>query len=472
MKNILNTPDTSRVYCSAVFSGSLGGLDPTPESFPDVSGLRSHSPRRSGQGDQFKSRLEPTLLRYFIQELSSWLDVCDPDRHFARTVPQRARSCPSLLHAILTASARHITSLPKYRNIGGGFSWNGTVIQDLNEDTALHYQNHCINEFLSLSGDLEQIHNEDLLAAAIVLRFYEEIDSPLGNNDDQGVLLRILNIFVNAQLPFAGEFPRSLLEIYHSEASFETNLAHSHFDSKHHNYTPAAGLRRACFWVAFRQELYKSFMNQRPFTLPLSRWSSLRSLSPAGDGTWADRLVLCADVLEYCFGSNETNLLPCTDKDRWKKLTRYAEVSSYHLPPGFESIYSQDADPEAENPFPEIWFADDCHATATAHLELAKTLLVVFDPSRPKLGHGHVAAMNELARTVRGTVMRVCGIALHNPRSPSVFVDATMAVSACGEYVTDDRERKAILEVLRVTEVDYAWPTRAILSNLETAWAD
>ncbi|GKZ39167.1 hypothetical protein AbraIFM66950_012004 [Aspergillus brasiliensis] len=454
-------------------SNDLSTLHECPEPFADSSNLQSYNnPTCNDQGTskQSKSRLEATLIRYFVQELSVWFDVCDPDRHFARLVPQRARSCPSLLHAILTASARHITSLPKYRNLDRKVAWKGTLIPDLTDDTALYYHNFCVKELLSLSGDLNQIHNEDLLAAAVVLRFYEEIDSPLENNDDKGVLLRILKIFVNAQLPSADAFPCSILEVYHSETSSESSLSGP---SPH--YTQAAGLRRACFCVAFRQELYKSFMNQCSFTLPLSRWDSFRTLAPAGDGTWADRVVLfCADVLEYCYGSNETSHTPNNDSDRWWGLARYAQNITRCLPPSFEPIYTghPDSNYDAEEVFPEIWFTDGCHATATAHLELAKMLLVAFDPTRPKLGHGHMAAMKMVTKTMRKTVLRVCGIALSNRSAPSVFVDATMAISACGEYIEDNGERSVLLEVLKITEVEYAWPTGSIAENLRRAWED
>lgn len=407
---------------------------------------------------QSKSLLEAMLIRCFVEELSMWFDVCDPDRHFARTIPQHARSYPSLLHAILTPSARHITSIGKYRNPSGGFTWKGALIPDLRDDTALHYHNRCIKDLQSLSGDVEPIHNENLLAAAVVLRFYEEIDSPFEGNNDNGVLLRVLNIFLSTQLPTSDAFPCSLAEMYHSKAP----------SGSRPQYTQAGGLCRACFCVAFRQELYKSFMNQRPFTIPLSRWNSFRTFAPAGDGTWADRGILfCADALEYCYGSSETSNRPSTDKDPWQNLSQYVEVLSRRLPPSFEPIYTRE-----HEIFPEIWFMDGCQATVAAHIELAKMLLVAFDPSPPKFGQGQLAAMKGLMKMLRATVLRVCGIALHNRASPSVFVDATMAISACGEYITDEEGRRALMEVLRIAESEYAWPTRAVTEKLRRAWEE
>jgi hypothetical protein len=46
-------------------------------------------------------------------------DVCDPERHFALTIPRCARSCPPLLNAIFTAAARYLSRLEKYKSSHG-----------------------------------------------------------------------------------------------------------------------------------------------------------------------------------------------------------------------------------------------------------------------------------------------------------------------------------------------------------------
>ena len=104
-------------------------------------------------------------------------DMTDRDRHFALTVPGRAMFCPVLRYALLTASAGHMRQALKCRN-----NSNGTVIFDgiplpgLSEDSAIRYHSICISYLIEISKDPNEDYNEDVLTAATILRFYEQLD--------------------------------------------------------------------------------------------------------------------------------------------------------------------------------------------------------------------------------------------------------------------------------------------------------
>lgn len=101
------------------------------------------------------------------------------------------------MNAILAASARHLTRVPKYRTESGAVRYGGRTLHDLTGETALHYHSKCIQDLLELGANPEQTGNEDLLAAAIILRFYEEIDYPLQDEQkDDEVFLGVLNMFI------------------------------------------------------------------------------------------------------------------------------------------------------------------------------------------------------------------------------------------------------------------------------------
>ena len=55
--------------------------------------------------------------------------------------------------------------------------FNGFPLPDLDEDSAIHYHNTCISYLVNVSNDSSKSYNEDALAAATILRFYEQVDS-------------------------------------------------------------------------------------------------------------------------------------------------------------------------------------------------------------------------------------------------------------------------------------------------------
>jgi hypothetical protein len=86
----------------------------------------------------------------------------------------RALTCPPLLNAIFTVSARHLIKSTKYY-VGNQVRYGGKYLPGLTSATAIEYHNRCISYFVSLDHSLEA-DDESLLAAAVILRFYEEVD--------------------------------------------------------------------------------------------------------------------------------------------------------------------------------------------------------------------------------------------------------------------------------------------------------
>lgn len=412
-----------------------------PDAPPDI----DHVPVSLPEPDPSPTDVDPSrrsaiLLRYFTDEVAGRFDLCDPERHFTQVVPQYARTCGPLRYAILTTAARHLIRLPRHRNAAGVVEWQGHQLPDLTEAVALTYHTECIKDLLALSMDPDQVHNDHLLAAAIILRTDEEMDAPLRENpEDQEVFLRMLNAFIASQVPQAAA------AIPHSSPS-------------------GSGLRQAAFWVALRQEVFTSFMKQRPLTFPLAHCDAFRSLSPAPDAVWADRLIIfCADVLEYCYGSQEVTTH--SSLQRWQALAAYQDELHACLPESFDPLYMRDGEI-----FPEIWHLDRSHVTGTTHGELARLMLVVFDPSRPRLGPGSAALQRTTMEHMRAIVRRLCGIALSNRQSAPVFIEALMGIATCGEYFETDREQEAILNVLGIMRLEHAFPTQRVEDQLKAAW--
>lgn len=99
------------------------------------------------------------------------------DRHFAIVVPERALLCPVLRYAVYTASAGHLIRLAYCRGGNGNIvSVDGTRLPNLTPDAAIRYHDICISHLIEISKDPNEEYNEDVLTAATILRFYEQID--------------------------------------------------------------------------------------------------------------------------------------------------------------------------------------------------------------------------------------------------------------------------------------------------------
>lgn len=125
------------------------------------------------------------LMRFFVREMAPWVshfleytaigdtakltlakfDLCDPASHFTLIVPRRARQCPPLLNAILTAAAKGLVKTCKYRTKDGLIEYGGVKLPNLTANTAIEYHNACITHILDLSNHLDHFQDENLLAA-------------------------------------------------------------------------------------------------------------------------------------------------------------------------------------------------------------------------------------------------------------------------------------------------------------------
>jgi len=430
----------------------------------------------AGTAKETQKYLEAVLLRYFHEELAPWFDLCDPDQHFAFVVPQRAREPGPLRSALLTISARNISRNKRFRSRTGIVEWKGRLLPDLKEEFAMPYQNDCIKDLLQLSMDPKKLHDETLLAAVITLRTDEEMGVNMqGEEEDQQLFLRIGSMFVDAQLPTYLALPHSSPEVFHP--SLDENTVHSNTASpsvQAETELGASGLRQACFWTAFRQDLHAAFLKQQPVRFPLSRCEAFRQLTPTTDAVWANRMVtFCADVLEFCYGSDsvDAKVAPAyTNQQRWRELRSYEDSLCALLPATFEPTYCSEPNVAQGSVFPEIWYLDSCHVSGTTYVELARMLLEVFNPTRPKLGHGFLAATNAFISSTKKILFRLCGIALSNHQCPPSLINACLGISMFGEYFEDPMEQDALLGVLALMNDRYAYPTSQIVNSLRRAW--
>ncbi len=95
-------------------------------------------------------------------------DVTDPSGHFRVVVPERALQSEVVLDAVLAISALHLNSaLPK-----NALHHPGTRVDPVLADV---YHTKCIGMLITLINEEESATNDDVLAAAVILRKFEEM---------------------------------------------------------------------------------------------------------------------------------------------------------------------------------------------------------------------------------------------------------------------------------------------------------
>ncbi|KAM5341364.1 hypothetical protein ACJ41O_014395 [Fusarium nematophilum] len=205
-----------------------------------------HSHQSFGAGEPTRFPLqdpqEACLLRYFVEELSHWFDLCDERRHFQLVVPIRARQHPPLLYAIFALAARHLTRLPKYKTTQG-ILYQGQLLPKLTPHDAVEYTLKCIPAMRDFHAIQDDERLESIIATAVILRQLEEID----DEEDEG-----------RSETQEGE-PRSKEQVNFLaiiDAVLRSPPSQTLFGRR--------SLIQAAYWMAVRQELYHSFTRRHP----------------------------------------------------------------------------------------------------------------------------------------------------------------------------------------------------------------
>ncbi|OAA53622.1 ARCA-like protein [Niveomyces insectorum RCEF 264] len=414
-------------------------LEPAPSLHLSAAPGHAPSPRMYSERSVYPlhNKQEAMLLRHFVQKLAIWLDLCEPTQQFGILVPQRAATCSVLRNAMLALAAKHLAH-----------------VSDFARYVSDHYHQECLRVLIPLLSHEATAADENLFAATIILRVWEEMEYKHTGFDPHSYLLGI-HAFVHGHGP--GLVPNSL--------------------------------GAASFWVGLRQELYTATVNQQPVKAPLvpALVDGARALGPAADHDWANRAVVhCVDVLNFCFGGGggdrndrprgnvsqpqpqpQPAPLPLLRRS-WHDLSAWHERWTELLPPSYTPLLHRARGPGEA--FPEIWYHSSWHVTGVQHHILAELFLVSFDPTIPRVGGQRLEAAQRVDDRIRELVRRICGIGLCNQWTPPGLFAACMAITAFGDRFHDRSDQEACLAILRRTEKDHARPTEAVQQQLMRSW--
>ncbi|GME90260.1 unnamed protein product [[Candida] boidinii] len=157
-------PDTLRDF---MYLNAATNLEGSPVSLP------SDVPPPDVFVEYFKSndlnRVEPPqiskderviLMKNYIDEVSTWLDMFNKDRHFGTIIPILAEDCPALMYSILALSAK------QYENTHSNYP----------KERALCLYQHALQQLVNNSSYTSKI-TSSVLAACVILCVFTMLSS-------------------------------------------------------------------------------------------------------------------------------------------------------------------------------------------------------------------------------------------------------------------------------------------------------
>ncbi|KAF7527325.1 hypothetical protein G7054_g10529 [Neopestalotiopsis clavispora] len=426
-------PGTSPLSGSGTAMSVMGGLDHAASEPVNSSDLWFELPVFPLQDPT-----EAKLFRLWIEHGARRFDMCDASRHFAIILPVRAMSCKPLVNALFALSAKFASDVDDY--------------------IAAKYYQRCLNSLVPMLDQPAALANEDLFAAVVLLRSFEELEVPLYGHYGETHLLGT-HLFIDASR--SGSIEDSTL-------SDPSNL----FNSFEFN-----GLRGAAFLVALRQELFIALVSQRPVLPAFSLLRFNRSLEgPTDDYTWANRIMpFAVDVLDFCYGQNTTSSIESAI--RFDELTAYAEQWFDRKPATFNPIYVEETFGNKEGSgertgclYPTIWLLNDAVATGLQNYYLVRILLLAYNPHMPRTGPTRKMFLQTENKEMRKHTRTLVGIAKGNPACVPLSVWAAVGIALAGDRFEDRTDQEELMRFLSDAQALSMWDTKSSRVHLAEAW--
>ncbi|KAF2019511.1 hypothetical protein BU24DRAFT_386447 [Aaosphaeria arxii CBS 175.79] len=372
---------------------------------------------------------EACLMRYFIEEISPWFDTCDVRKHFQYYIPERARYFQPLCNAIFATSARHLHRLPQHRT-PGGICYQGQILTNLTPHVAVEYMLKCLPALRSFHEIQDDDQRDLIIATAIILRQFEEIEDVESINIDEALPEGSSTGGVN------------FLDI------INTVLRSSHIV---HNPN-GQGLIHVVYWISLRQEVYSAFMGRRSPQMLLSQehWNDAEAI---------DKTIMhAAQVAKWLFDDGSEN--------EWYRLKEQEQLleSIIQTLPQFLPILWEPPNKSRGEVFPIVWLGSDLAITGIQHVIISKMVLTAEDPNLKSEGVAR-GAHRQVESKVRKLVLDLCGMARSRPQCPPALVNAAMGILHYGHFFTDEWELQALRAIITKFEKIRAWPVPKELST-------
>jgi hypothetical protein len=166
--------------------------------------------------------------------------------------------------------------------------------------------------------------------------------------------------------------------------------------------------------------------------------------------------------------------------ERWHQLQ--AELAAWFngLPDTFKPCARvEPARPPSQNvneeiyPFPEVWYSIPMCGSTMQHYHMARILLLINKPNESTAKRTTVTnrlkSYGSIETEIRFHSYEICGISMSRPEA-SVRIHSVQPLFVSGQCLTESRERRTILHLLRRIESDLGWATEYRAKQLLNEW--
>ncbi|KAI8712520.1 hypothetical protein NCS52_01350400 [Fusarium sp. LHS14.1] len=344
-------------------------------------------------------REKAELFRHFIFNLSPAFDFGDPEKAFSKGLAQHALADHNLVDLIVLVSARHLGSHASFMEQRSGLDRSPGSAR--NRD-AVH-----------------SMHERDQPNATLLRRFGQTMEAVISDTDNAEWNLGLLD---SPQSPLPTENRRDFQE--------------------------------AICWASLRLEIYLAILHQTSSIPTLHSSRINKTMQSDNDRSWANQiLLLLAEIIEYCFGNNR-------DDSRYDALLDELTEWTRSKPDSFTPIFV--SQPSNGQLYPEIWVYNESVAVGLQHYHLARILLLLHNPTIPKIGSAKTIAKKKIDREIKNDSNIICGIAESISQINPAHIIACMAIALAGDLFQHRNEQEALFHILTKTTKQYGWPTSSL----------
>ena len=166
--------------------------------------------------------------------------------------------------------------------------------------------------------------------------------------------------------------------------------------------------------------------------------------------------------------------------ERWADLTEQLDVWHKGLPETFKPAarvepvrHPSQISSSADSRFPEVWYSIGMCASTMQHYHMARILLLINKPhestARRSTVSNRLKSYRSIESEVRDHSHEICGISMSRPDASS-RVHSLQPLFVSGQCLTEPRERRIILRLLRGIEDDLGWATEYRVKQLFKEW--